>query len=145
MNFKKGISRIVGLILWLLLGAWLGFYLILPAYLPALKLSGYFTCLVLFFAFSAFPAVWLIYASNRFSPVNQQFLNLDDLYTKVIVTISIIAGLSSVGLLYSLARSYSDAWMRVNLRTYVLAFVIGYLLIFSPYVFIRWILKGFCD
>ena len=145
MNLKKGISRIVGLILWLFLGVWFEFYLILPAYLPTLKLSGYFTCLVGFFLSSVSLAVLLIYVSNRVFPVNQRFLNLDDLYTKVIVTISIIVGLFSVWLLYFLARSYPDGWMRIDFRAYALAFVIGSLSIFSPYVFIRWIVKGFCD
>jgi hypothetical protein len=146
MNLKKGILRIIVLALWLLLGAWFVFYLILPLYLPTLKFSGYWGCLLMFLSFSAGLAILIIYASDRVSPVDQQFLNLADLYTRIVVVISIITGLSSVVICNHLISLYSDPWLHpIGPRFYILTFVIGYLLIFSSYVFIRWIVKGFRD
>jgi hypothetical protein len=71
----------------------------------------------------------------------EEFLDFDDLCTKVVALLSIIAGVVSVVIYAHL--TYPPRSFVSDYRWFIITFVLGSVLVFGNYVLVRWVVEGF--
>jgi ABC-type maltose transport system permease subunit len=136
MNLKKGMLRIVVLVLWLVF--WVGLVFVM---LPLFELTSpldWVSLLAMFVAGFYLPAMVIMCMNSAYS-LDEQIFDLRDVSSKLVFVISVIAG--AVGLvIYAHIEPFGP-----HPGPYICSTVVPFMFIFGSYVFVCWILKGFQD
>ena len=140
MNYKKGILRVVVLLIWFLCCAAFTFE-VFQALGSIFVFYRIIFCAVIFeYGFYLIPVTFLLCADSlNLRGTTESLFDIKDLSSKIIYVISIITGLVALAVYSSIEPTSPD------IRTYLFVFVVPFMFVFGSCVYVLWIMEGLRD